>query len=477
MVERPPGRGRSWLRALRSSTAPSQLGDRMSLPPRRATPLLAGALLLTAACGTTAPAATSAAPDRVGAPVHSAHTAPAPIASGARAVPAQAAKTDPVVVLRSSLERLLGEHVLLADEGVRTTLLRQTEQNDAVSAAVDRNTDELVDVISEQAGPAAGQAFSAAWKRHVDVLGAYARALQTGDVPGQAGARREYVAAESELAKAFSVVVGGTVPIAALTAGATAHGNHLLDQAEAFAGKDYDKAYAIQGEGFSGGLGAADVFARGVATDQHLSTAELDAPRRTLQSALSGLFGHHMGLMVQSMRAAHDGTADFAAGGRAVNANTAQIASALRTLYGEDASRQFLAIWAGHVEGLYAYARAENQTERAKLHDRGADYAPDLARLLATATDQRLSSIELAAAFTEHDHHLRDSLKAYADEDFPASEQEAERGYKHMFQLSQTLAIAMGDVVAATLPQGGPATGGGGLALMHPAQGRAAQAR
>ena len=89
---------------------------------RRAAPLVAGALLLTAACGTGAPAA-----DRLRADGHADHTAPTAVTT--RAVPVQSAQGDPVLTLRTSLERLLGAHVLLADEVVRTALLRQTGQN------------------------------------------------------------------------------------------------------------------------------------------------------------------------------------------------------------------------------------------------------------------------------------------------------------------------------------------------------------
>ena len=53
---------------------------------------------------------------------------------------------------------------------------------------------------------------------------------------------------------------------------------------------------------------------------------------------------------------------------------------------------------------------------------------------------------------------------AAADADHEQSQELAERGYAHMFELSQGLATAVGDAVAAKLPQGGPATGGGGLA-------------
>lgn len=407
--------------------------------------LLAG--LLTTACGT-APAATE-------------HTT-----STARPAQQQAGPAD-AVQLRSALERLLGAHVMLADEFVRTTVTGNAAQSTAVGKSVDRNQADLVALVTAQGGPAAGQEFQAAWQNHVDVLASYATALKEQDAAAQAAARQSYVGAEAQLARSFSTIVGGTVPLPALNRAATVHGDHLLSQADAFAKGDYDGAYTIQREAFGHMVMAADVLARGVAKAKGLPTAELDAPRRRLQTAMSGLLAQHMGLMVQAMRAAHDRSPDFEAAGRAVNVNTADLAGAIRTLYGEDASKQFLDIWAKHVEALISFASADDEAERQQRREVGTDYAPQLARFLATATEQRLPAIELAASLTEHDDHLRDSLEAYAADDLDESQALAERAYAHMFELAQGLASAVGDAVAARLPQGGPATGAGGLATGH----------
>ena len=442
----PPGRTPA-LSARQSMTETS-----LPTPPANARTARCGAALvvvglLATGCGSvTQPTSTT----------HAAHTA----------AQQQAVPTDPVQ-LRSTLERLLGAHVLLADEFVRTAVEGDAEQNAAVGESVARNQAELVELVTAQGGAAAGQEFSAAWQNHVDVLATYATALQQQDTAAQAAAREQYVAAEAQLARSFSTVVGGTVPLPALSQAATMHGEHLLDQADAYASGGYDTAYSIQREAFGHMVMAADVLARGVAQAKGLPTAELDAPRRTLQTAMSSLLAQHMGLMVQAMRAAHDRSPDFPAAGRAVNLNTTELAGAIRTLYGEDASQQFLDVWASHVEALIAYASADDEAEREERREAGTDYAPQLARFLATATEQRLPAIELAASLTEHDDHLRDSLDAYAAGDFAESQALAERGYAHMFELSQGLASAVGDVVAAKLPQGGPATGGGGLAGGH----------
>jgi len=171
-----------------------------------------------------------------------------------------------------------------------------------------------------------------------------------------------------------------------------------------------------------------------------------------------------MGLMVQAMRAAQDRSPDFGAAGRAVNANTTDLGGAVATLYGKPASDQFLAVWGDHVEALIAYAGTQEQAARDDARSRGVDYAPRLARFLAGATEQRLPAIELASALTQHDDHLRRQLDAYAEDDLDEAQAQAEQGYTHMFELASALAVAVGDTVAAKLPSGGAATGGGGLA-------------
>ena len=212
-------------------------------------------------------------------------------------------------------------------------------------------------------------------------------------------------------------------------------------------------------------IAVADVLARGAARAKGLPTAELDAPRRQLQTALSRLLAEHMGVMVQVMRAGHDAAPEFAAAGGALNQNTGELGSAIGTLYGDAAATEFLGLWAQHVEGLVAYARAgADRAAQDRARQQQADYAPRLARFLAGATDQRLPAIDLAAALTEHDDHLLNQADAYAAGDVQRSQEIAGRGYAHMFQLSSQLATAIGDAVAARLPTGGAATGGGALA-------------
>ena len=475
------------------SSAPRSAAARAPRPGttggRAGAPLLLAGLLLTSACGGTlqqSPAATvrpaAQASAQASAPASAQPSAThsgghTPAGSGTTAAPAASggptgapasspAADDPVVALRSDLQRLLGAHVLLADEVVRGVLLDQKDLVTASSASVGRNTDQLVELIGSAAGPEAGEQFRAPWDRHVEVLGQYATALKDGDAGAQRAARGAYATVEQELSRALSAVVGGKVPQADVTAAATAHGRHLLGQADAYAAKDYARAYRVQREGFAHMFAVGDVLARGVAASKGLSTTELNTPRRDLNSALSRLLAEHMGLMVQSLRSGHDEAPDFAAAGTALNGNTADIGGAIGTLFGPPASKQFLGLWADHIEGLFKVARGTDDPA-AQRAGRQAQvvYAPQLARFLSGATQERIPAIDLAAGLTIHDDHLLGMTDAYAAEDYEKSQQEDDAGYVHMVGFASTLAVAIGDTKAEALPKGGAATGGGGTAL------------
>ena len=433
---------------------------------RRCVPLALAALLLTGACA--APGVDAPGVQQQGS--HGAHGV-LDADTGRDAAPATVPRTQvspsDAVQLRSTLERLLGAHVLVANEFVRATLTDDAARATAAWDGVTRNQQQLQDAVTSLAGAETGESFASAWQQHMDVLRAYATALQGDDTAGASAAKAQFTQLEQGLAPALHTVVGGQISLAALTEAATMHGEHLLSQADAFHRGDYDTAYEVQRDAFAHMIRMADVLARGVAAAKGLPTAELDAPRLGLQSALSRLLAEHMGVMVQAMRAAHDRSPDFDAAGRAVNANSTDLGGAVSLLYGDAAGAEFLTIWADHVEALIRYAGTPEQEARDAARQNGVDYAPRLARFLAGATEQRLPTIDLAAALTQHDDHLRRQLDAWATEDLDEAQAQAEQGYVHMFELSQALATAIGDVVAAKLPQGGPATGGGGLADGH----------
>ena len=122
-------------------------------------------------------------------------------------------------------------------------------------------------------------------------------------------------------------------------------------------------------------------------------------------------------------------------------------------------------MWGGHVEGLVAYASAgEDDAARDSAGAELERFADEIGGFLSGATAGRLPEEDLVAAVTAHDRDLTELTEAWSADDHGRAQQLAASGYRHMFTLAQTLAEAVGDEVAAQLPQGGAQTGGGGTA-------------
>jgi hypothetical protein len=150
-----------------------------------------------------------------------------------------------------------------------------------------------------------------------------------------------------------------------------------------------------------------------------------------------------------------------------INGNTADLATAMDSLFGSATAERFQSLWASHVEQLVAYAGATSARDagkqaqaRARLHD----LEQKLAALLATATGKRVGAPALATALQGHDQMLMRHADAYAAKDYATAHDIAYQTYDHMFDLARQLADAFGATVAARLPRGGAQTGYGGLA-------------
>ena len=370
------------------------------------------------------------------------------------------------VALRSGLEMLLGEHVRLTAALVRDRIDGATERATATAAAVRSNTDELAGAVSALLGDDAGARFDQLWSAHVDRLQDYAAALAEDDSSAEDQARERLRTTEGDLGRLLSDASGGRMTPQDAEASVRMHVDMLMAQGDAVAAGDHAGAYRTGRESFADMLATAGALARALAPAAGLPAGDLDAPRRTLQSGLSRLLAEHMGLMSETMRAAYDGSAELGAAGDALNGNSSDLAGAVGALYGPEAAASFLQLWAGHIEGLVAYARAQREdaeTPPQQAQQVLGDYAGRLASFLATATSQRLPAVQLTASLTEHDGALTRSLDAYVADDFARSQTVATEGYRHMFGLSQALADAIGDEVAARLPRGGVQTGAGGL--------------
>jgi hypothetical protein len=363
------------------------------------------------------------------------------------------------------LQSLIAQHSVLVADMMRARIARAPDVAQAADAALSKNTQAMASLVDNLFGTAAGQQFSDLWSGHIRYFYAYADALGAKDARGVEAARDGLAVSEVKLGDFFAGASAGRLPKDAARAAVTAHINHLLDHADAFAkgqyavaGADYTMAYE-HGYAMGGALAAA-LLPKTIA-------AQLQQPQWKLRSGMTDLLGEHVALVVAAMRAANGDAADFQALAKGLNDNTTKLGSAVESLYGRAAADQFQNLWADHVDALMAYTsstvkgdNAGARTAQARLQS----FEPALAGFLSSATKSKLGAQALAHAYNEHDRMLVSELSAYEAKDYTRAHQLSYQAYGQMFEVAGQLANAIGVTLGTNLPKGGSQTGGGGMA-------------
>jgi hypothetical protein len=364
-------------------------------------------------------------------------------------------------------EALLGQHSVLAADLMRSRIRGDDDFVQAANAALGQNTSDMTALVGKLFGAATAQKFEPLWSQHIVALFGYAGALATHDASAQSTARKELTEYENDLASFFSGGSHGRLPLATARSLVELHIQHLTGQADAYAAGDYAQADELYREGFEHtydlGLGLAEALL------PPSQTAVLAQPLWRLRSQLGRLLAEHAVLIEDATRAAVTRTPDFTAAGQILNANTSDLASAMDTLFGASAAREFQGLWGKHVEALVAYSAASadhDQDKQQAARDRLKSFEPAMSKFLAKATAGRSTASALQAALGGHDKMLLDHADAYAAKNYPEAHDIAYQTYDDMFELARTLADAFGSAVAARLPKGGAQTGYGGLAAV-----------
>jgi hypothetical protein len=161
--------------------------------------------------------------------------------------------------LRSAFAMLLGEHMELVVDAQRATFAG-TPEFDAAAAQLNANTATLTKAMSGIVGPKKAAEFQSAWANHVEGLMAYTAAVADKDEAAKTAAKENLDAFAERLALYFSDVVRNVLTTDPLTQAITAHDAHLINQADAYAAKDYARAQQVQDEGYTQMVGVANVL-------------------------------------------------------------------------------------------------------------------------------------------------------------------------------------------------------------------------
>ncbi|MDQ1649420.1 MAG: hypothetical protein QOG60_1477 [Frankiaceae bacterium] len=380
-----------------------------------------------------------------------------------------ASRSAQAVQLRTSLERLLGQHVFLSARLVRSRIHGDPSYVQAAVNALAHSTDDLTALIVQVYGPGQGPEFRAVWESHEASIVSYARALVDHDEQARDAARFALAAYPARMTSYLQTLTSGALPAAATESAIRQHVANQLTLADSVAKGDVTGSYVTEREDYGQLYRLATAIAAGIAKQGGGSLPpDFDSPQRRLDSALGELLGAHWELAVDLMQAAPAGGPTFDAVGNEVNLNTNDLAAAMNVLFGEATANRFLNLWGRHLEALVTYAQSvtsNDASNRQAALTQLSDFEHRLGQLLSTGTGGKLTAPQLADAYVMHDQMLLGQFDAFARHDFPTAYLQDYQGYQHMFGVADALATAIGPELAKRLPAGGVHTGGGGLAL------------
>jgi hypothetical protein len=419
-------------------------------------------LAVAAACGS----ATASRPSAPAAPPPAAHAATRAAGQQAMTLAAAtaAAQASPQQ-RRAQFEQLLGLHALLAVRLMRSVVAAAPDFVPVASASLQDNTDALSRLVTAAYGGASGDRFTPLWRRHVTDLLSYANGVAGKDASAKQAARTALLADAEAYGSWLAQASGGRVRASDAAAGVRMHVEELMKQADAYAARDYARAYRIERQAYE------HMFTAGAGLAKATLTPELavgfDAPPERLRSAFAMLLGEHMELVIGAQRATFAGAPEFQAAAAQVNANTTALTRAVGAIVGARKAAEFQSAWAEHVEGLLAYTAAvagNDEAAKAAARQDLDTFAARLALYFSDIVRNELPVEPLTDAITAHDTHLTDHVDAYAAKRYDQALQMERDGYLQMLGVANTLVGAIQKTVKPQLPVGGSQTGGGGSA-------------
>jgi hypothetical protein len=362
----------------------------------------------------------------------------------------------PAAQLRTKLDTTLAEHAFLLGEAMRAGLF-MGDDFEAVGAALEDNSADLVNLIAGVYGAEAGKAFGDLWRSHVAYLIDYTRALADGDTAAQDLAEHQL----HTYVKDFSAFLTEANPNLPQSTVEELIGEHVaqLEGIAAFKSADYDKAYPALHHTYMHMFDIGDALSEAIAIQfpkRFRGKSLAFSPAGDLRIALEQLLGEHTTLAVTAMRAGVTESEDRAAAKRALDANTTAITAWMKDVYGPAAGDAFDRLWTEHTDAYLAYVQSTvagdasgQQAALARLHA----YQVDFSRFLAGA-NPKLSAADLKAMLEHHTNQLIAQADAYADGDYAEAYRIGRETFRHAVTMADALALA----VAAQFPDRFPDT-------------------
>jgi hypothetical protein len=349
------------------------------------------------------------------------------------------------------LDQLLQAHAALAILTMEAAY-HQSPMFSAWNRELNLNTEGLANAVASIYGQKAGVAFKAMWAGHIVDFLNYARAARAHDAAAQQVAKSD-LARYGQQFSAFMASADPHISASALSASLAVHVQQILAAFDDYVDGQYAKSAsefvtAYDHMDMAGGYLAGAISAQ---FPNRFGTMGVNTPEGNLQIALDNLLGAHAVLAQLAMQAGYHGWPMYAAWAAALNRNTAELSSAIASIYGKKAGAAFQTMWNGHVVDFVDYTIATKEHNPKVQH--GAivalsEYRTQFARFLAGADPKYIQASAISASLQVHIRQILATFHAVVANRPQLMATDFVTAYNHMFMDGAYLSSA----IAAQFP-------------------------
>jgi hypothetical protein len=351
---------------------------------------------------------------------------------------------SPAANLRTDLNYIFGEHLMLTAKATDAALGGRTDEFNAYADMLNQNGTDIGAYLGTLYGQDAQDQFNEIWTAHIGYFVDYTKAVAAKDDAAKADAMDKL---DNDYTPKFTdFIVGATgLPQDAVSKLVSEHVTTTEAAIDAQASGDWAKAYAAVRTAFAHMSMIGDALAPAIATKNNLSGDPM-APAVSFRTALDQLLEEHLYLTTFATDAAIGGRTDeYTAAANVLADNGKELGAAIGKVYGQDAQDQFNEIWTAHigyfVDYTTALANGDDAGKQTALDNLNNDYVPDFAAFLAGATG--LPETDLAALTADHVATTVAVIEAQKSGDQSAAAMADRTAGMHMRMIGDPLAAAI----------------------------------
>ncbi|MCL6454031.1 MAG: copper amine oxidase [Alicyclobacillus sp.] len=402
------------------------------------------------------------------------------VSAPAFASPSPVSQTsNSAINLRSTLDQLMGEHVVLAVDAMETGYEGASDFS-AVVNALNQNTQDLTKAIASIYGPAAAQQFNRMWSAHVQDFVDYVTATKNGDKAGQQAALDKLQTYKDHFANFLHNADPKYLQTSQLAQGLQEHVNLLLSTFNDFLNKDYKDAYADWVKAYNQMYQMSDALAGAIVWQfpQKFGNESPNTPAANLRISLQQLLGEHAWLAMIAMQKGYDANtghadaADFQAVAGQLNQDTQSLTNAIASVYGSAGGAEFNKLWSAHIQDFvdYVVATVKNDpSAKQAAQNKLTQYRFAFAKFLHSANPY-INADAVANVLQMHVQDLTTAFDDYVARNYDGAFATFREAYEHMS--TPALAISTGIVTQfpskfsdPSIPSQMPVTGGRGNSM------------